>query len=157
MKKIYMFGLIARVWAPILSCCIGGYLIYDLIANPGADNSIFLPIFFLTFALVDYLTMHRQYIQIDEKNDIITFHFSYKKEFNKTRKLSSIRLLRVEHEGFSAFTFKWVNYYDAEEKETCFIYLSGFFPKIKCARINRQLAKAIKKIQAKKVKNNQNV
>lgn len=154
MKKIYMFGLIARVWAPILSCCIGGYLIYDLIANPGADNSIFLPIFFLTFALVDYLTMHREYIQIDEKNDIITFHFSYKKEFNKTRKLSSIRLLRVEHEGFSAFTFKWVNSYGEDEKTACFIFLSGVFPKIICARINRQLAKAIKNIESKKDKTN---
>ncbi len=154
MKKIYMFGLIARVWVPILFCCIGGYLIYDLIANPGADNSIFLPIFFLTFALVDYLTMHREYIQIDEKNDIITFHFSYKKEFNKTRKLSSIRLLRVEHEGFSAFTFKWVNSYGEEEKTACFIFLSGVFPKIICARINRQLAKAIKDIESKKDKTN---
>lgn len=149
-----MFGIIARVWAPILSCCIGGYLIYDLIANPGADNSIFLPIFFLTFALVDYLTMHREYIQIDEKNDIITFHFSYKKEFNKTRKLSSIRLLRVEHEGFSAFTFKWVNSYGEDEKTACFIFLSGVFPKIICARINRQLAKAIKNIESKKDKTN---
>ena len=154
MKKIYMFGPIARVWAPILSCCIGGYLIYDLIANPGADNSIFLPIFFLTFALVDCLTMHREYIQIDEKNDIITFHFSYKKEFNKTRKLSSIRLLRVEHEGFSAFTFKWVNSYGEDEKTACFIFLSGVFPKIICARINRQLAKAIKNIESKKDKTN---
>lgn len=154
MKKIYMFGPIARVWAPILSCCIGGYLIYDLIANPGADNSIFLPIFFLTFALVDYLTMHREYIQTDEKNDIITFHFSYKKEFNKTRKLSSIRLLRVEHEGFSAFTFKWVNSYGEDEKTACFIFLSGVFPKIICARINRQLAKAIKNIESKKDKTN---
>lgn len=154
MKKIYMFGPIARVWAPILSCCIGGYLIYDLIANPGADNSIFLPIFFLTFALVDYLTMHREYIQIDEKNDIITFHFSYKKEFNKTRKLSSIRLLRVEHEGFSAFTFKWVNSCGEDEKTACFIFLSGVFPKIICARINRQLAKAIKNIESKKDKTN---
>ena len=154
MKKKYMFGPIARVWAPILSCCIGGYLIYDLIANPGADNSIFLPIFFLTFALVDYLTMHREYIQIDEKNDIITFHFSYKKEFNKTRKLSSIRLLRVEHEGFSAFTFKWVNSYGEDEKTACFIFLSGVFPKIICARINRQLAKAIKNIESKKDKTN---
>lgn len=154
MKKIYMFGPIARVWVPILSCGIGGYLIYDLIANPGADNSVFLPIFFLTFALVDYLTMHREYIQIDEKNDIITFHFSYKKEFNKTRKLSSIRLLRVEHEGFSAFTFKWVNSYGEDEKTACFIFLSGVFPKIICARINRQLAKAIKNIESKKDKTN---
>lgn len=149
-----MFGPIARVWVPILSCGIGGYLIYDLIANPGADNSVFLPIFFLTFALVDYLTMHREYIQIDEKNDIITFHFSYKKEFNKTRKLSSIRLLRVEHEGFSAFTFKWVNSYGEDEKTACFIFLSGVFPKIICARINRQLAKAIKNIESKKDKTN---
>ena len=87
-------------------------------------------------------------------NQLLFLTMNYKKEFNKTRKLSSIRLLRVEHEGFSAFTFKWVNSYGEDEKTACFIFLSGVFPKIICARINRQLAKAIKNIESKKDKTN---
>lgn len=153
MKKIYMFGLIARVWVPLSLCCWGGYAIYVLIDDPDHDI-LLIPILFLVLALVIFLLTHSQYVKIDGKNDWITFHFSLKKEYDNMRKLSSIHSLRVEREEHSALIFKWVNYYDEEERIVYKLFRGGLLPEVQCKRINRQLAKAIKDIEAKKDKTN---
>lgn len=153
MKKIYMFGPIARVWVPLNLCCWGGYSIYLLIDELDPDI-LLISILFLALALVIFLFTHSQYVKIDGKNDWITFHFSFKKEYDNTRKLSSIRLLRVEREGHLALIFKWVNYYDEEEKIVYKLFRGGFLPDLQCKRINRQLTKTMKKIELKKNKKN---
>lgn len=153
MKKIYLQSIIARVFFPVTLCIIGGFSIYDLITNPEIVD-IYTPIIFFAFALVFFLMSRIYYIQIDEKNDRIIFHFSLNKEFNTTRVLSSIRLLRVEKENFSTLVFKWVNYYDKEERVVYRVFHGSLCPDLQCKRINKQLTKTFKKIESKKDKTN---